>query len=48
MFMSWSASLFCLNVKSQDYINALGVASDLSQGMTFKHFVTQPKLLKAS
>jgi hypothetical protein len=33
--------LFATNAKSQDYINSVGVRLGLSQGITFKHFVTR-------
>ncbi len=32
--------LFCANAKSQDYINALGARLGLSQGITYKHFLS--------
>ena len=35
-----AALLISANVKSQDYINSIGVRLGLSQGITFKHFVT--------
>ncbi len=33
-------TFLCLNVKSQDYINAVGARLGSSQGLTFKHFIT--------
>ena len=33
-------SLFSLNLRAQDYVNAIGLRGGLSQGITFKHFIS--------
>ncbi len=40
LFAASVLTLLSLTVRSQDYINSVGVRLGLSQGITFKHFVT--------